>query len=60
MTLFIQVYDENDVCRFDGVVTGVPKDVFNPSGDPSGAVTYAGVKTALDYHLFQEREKAKQ
>jgi hypothetical protein len=54
MRLFIQVLDDNNTCRFDQHIE-VDDELFQ---EPfSDKVTLAGVKTAIDFQLYQETEK---
>lgn len=56
MTIFIQVCGENDACKFDAVIEGMPDEMFTPPG--SDVVTLEGVKTAIDFYLDQQKRAA--
>jgi hypothetical protein len=53
--LLLQVHDESNACRFDATIE-VDDDLFLPPN--SQTVTLVGVKTALDYYLYEASKKA--
>jgi hypothetical protein len=57
MTLSIQVVDSNNNVRFTQTLV-IDDDLFLPPN--SDKVTLDGVRTAIDYQLYQTREEAKQ
>jgi len=57
MTLNIQVVDDTASCIFQGKIE-VPEEVpYPPNAQIGGAISLVGLKTAIDYALYEADKK---
>lgn len=54
--ILLQVRNEDNSIAFAAELKDLPEDVFVAPGETK--ISLAGVKTAIDFQLFREKEKA--